>query len=138
MTIGIQLGSIIDEVGTPAFLHAFFSTISGNLEPQGWGSRFPALLSKLYSGRLDASDATKARAELRIITDELTRLPPDRVIWDVEDRSARPLWGDNIAPDITSLANYFVTSTGRDLIQLLDEVLEEQERSGGTAEVVTY
>ncbi len=36
MGVGIQLGRITDEIGSGAFLHAFFSTISGNLEPNGW------------------------------------------------------------------------------------------------------
>ena len=30
MGVGIQLGRITDEIGSGAFLYAFFSTISGN------------------------------------------------------------------------------------------------------------
>jgi len=36
-----------------------------------------------------------------------------------EDLSKRPPWGDNISSDITSLANYFITNDGKDLIDVL-------------------
>lgn len=90
MTVGIELGSIIDEVGTGDFFHAFFSTISGNLEPKGWGSRFPVLMNKLYPGEATQPDAAEALAELGQASAELAKLPVSKVIWDVEDRSKAP------------------------------------------------
>ena len=47
------------------------------------------------------------------------------VIWDAEDLSLTPPWGNNISSDITDLSNYFVTSDGRDLISVLNEALED-------------
>jgi hypothetical protein len=138
MTVGIELGNIIDEIGTGDFFHAFFSTISGNLEPKGWGSRFPVLMNKLYQGEVTQSDAAAALAELDQASAELAKLPARKVIWDVEDRSKTPPWGDRIATTITDLSNYFVTSTGRDLIELLREVLVELRDAGGVAKVVNY
>ena len=138
MTIGMKLGSITDEVGSFSFLHAFFSTVSGNLEPEGWGSRFPMLLQRLYAGKLEAIDAAEARAELRNIAKGLSELGPDKVIWNLDDRTLQPPWGNVISPEITSLANYFVTSTGRDLVQIMEEIFDEQVQSGGTVEVVSY
>jgi len=138
MAVGIELGSVIDEIGTGDFFHAFFSTISGNLEPAGWGSRFPALMKKLYQGELAQQDAAGALAELDRVTAELAKLPVNKVIWDVEDRAKAPPWGNNIAKTITNLSNYFVTSTGRDLIELLREVLVELKDAGGVAKVVNY
>ena len=64
MTVGIKVGSNTDKIGSPAFLHAFFSTISGNLEPNGWGSRFPAIMNKLYQGSISALEVTAAIEEL--------------------------------------------------------------------------
>ena len=48
-----------------------------------------------------------------------------------------PPWESNISADITDLSNYFVTSTGRDLISSLKEILEELRDRGGLAKVVT-
>lgn len=136
MTVGIQLGSITDEVGASDFFHSFFSTISGNLEPDGWGTRFPLLLDSLYSGELQQKDAIEALNELKKVKMELATLSPKKVIWDIESREKDPPWGFNISADITDLSNYFVTSTGRDLINLLNEALEELRDRGGVLKVV--
>ena len=138
MAVGIKLRSITDEIGTADFFHAFFSTISGNLEPEVWGSRFPILLTRLYSGELNQIDASAALEELDEVCAELARLPVDRVIWDIADRSKTPPWGDNISEDVTNLSNYFMTSTGRDLLVLLREILEELRDTGGTMKIVTF
>lgn len=138
MTVGLRLGSITDEVGSGDFFHAFFSTVSGNLELKGWGSRFPILMRDLYSGELRSDYAAEALLELDKISRELAEFPSSRVVWDIKDRTKTPPWGDNIADTITDLSNYFVTSTGRDLIQVMREVLEDLRDSGGVLKVVSY
>ena len=137
MTVGLKLGSITDEIGGQDFFHAFFSTVSYRLENNGWGSRFPCLLKKLYQGKLEQGDATQTLEELDVITSELSGFSPDNVVWDIENLEASPPWGDNISSDITDLSNYFVTSTGRDLIGVLKECLEELRDKGGTIEVIS-
>lgn len=138
MTIGIEVGSITDEIGSPDFFHAFFSTISANLEPAGWGTRFPVVMHKLYSGELSHRDSAAALRELDAIRQELARFPVGKLVWDIEDRAKRPPWGDRIANTITDLSNYFVTSAGRDLIAVLREALEELRNGEGSAKIVIY
>ena len=60
------------------------------------------------------------------------------MIWDIEDRAKIPPWGSDISTDVTNLANYFVTSTGRDLIDLLKEALEASRDEQQAAEIVQY
>ena len=136
MSVGIKVGSITDEIGASDFFHAFFSTVSGNLESEGWASRFPTMLGKLYQGNLDASHAKSALSELHKIQKELAAFAPDKVIWDIENPSKQPPWGNNISSEITSLANYFVTSTGRDLILTLIEALEDSASNNKPVAVV--
>jgi 2,3-bisphosphoglycerate-dependent phosphoglycerate mutase len=136
MAVGIKVGSITDEIGTSDFFHAFYSTVSGRLEAQ-WGERFPSLMH-LYDGKLPCEQAPAALAELADIRSKLAAFPPDRVIWDIEDRAKMPPWGSNISADITNLSNYFVTSTGRDLIDLLHEALEASRDEQRPAEIVRY
>jgi len=136
MAVGLSLGRIIDEIGSTDFFYAFFSTVSGRLEPEGWGSRFPIIMEKLYRGDLAQEDAGAALAEINRIVDELSHHSSNQIIWDYGDRSKMPPWGDKISSDITSLANYFVTSTGRDLIEVIKEVLIELKERGGTLRVV--
>ena len=136
MAVGIQLGSIIDEVGTDDFFHAFFSTIAANLEPGGWGTRFPVIMKTFYAGSLTQPDAAAALAELVTIRRELSLLFPAKIVWDYEDRSKQPPWGNAIAKEITNLSNYFVTSTGRDLFSSLQEIFEELIQDGGVVTIV--
>ncbi|MFM2577669.1 Imm70 family immunity protein [Vibrio fortis] len=136
MSVGIKVGSITDEIGTSDFFHAFFSTISSNLESEGWASRFPVLLGKLYQGNLDASLAKSALLELYQIQSELATFKPEKAVWDIENPKKHPPWGSNISLEITSLANYFVTSTGRDLISTLIEALEDAASSNKPVAIV--
>lgn len=92
----------------------------------------------LYSGELRSDYAAEALLELDKISRELAEFPSSRVVWDIKDRTKTPPWGDNIADTITDLSNYFVTSTGRDLIQVMREVLEDLRDSGGVLKVVSY
>lgn len=138
MTVGLRLGSITDEVGSEGFFHSFFSTISGNLEVDGWGGRFPVLLNGLYQGELHQKDAASALAELDVVEIEFAKYPPEAVIWDIGDRSKTPPWAGRISSDITDLSNYFVTSTGRDLIPMIRECLEELRDVGGGLKIVAY
>lgn len=124
MAVGISVGSITDELGASSFVHSFFSTISVHCEPNGWGSRFPRLMKDLYQGRLAYAYAEQALEELRQAKSALEILPPSAVVWDIENRSAKAPWGDNISPNITSLGNYFVSSTGRDVFGIFEEALQ--------------
>jgi hypothetical protein len=65
-----------------------------------------------------------ALKELAVIRHELMRYPTTAIIWDIEDRSKAPPWGNRIAPTITSVGNYFVSSTGQDFFDLLNETLQ--------------
>ncbi len=124
MGVGLKVGSVVTEVGTSDFLYSFFSTVGYHLEKGDWGSRFPEIMNELYQGKLRHQNAQKVVDDLRRIRDELSAFRPDAVIWDIEDLSAAPPWGDNISDSITSLANYFVTSGGKDLFDVLIECFE--------------
>lgn len=106
-------------IGSGSFLHCFFSTVSYRLEPNGWGSKYPILMNKLYQEAMVKEDKAKLLAEVQSVHQELAKFGPDEVVWDIEDLSKQPPWGNNIAPSITSLANYFVTSNGTDLFEVL-------------------
>ena len=110
------------------FLQSFFSTIAARLEPGGWGTRFPAVMRTLYVGTIAGEDAVRALAELARIRNELRAFAPAAVVWDYEDRSKRPPWGDEIAHEITDLGTHFVTSDGKDLFAVLDEALADAAR----------
>ncbi len=132
MTIGLRVGQITDELGSSEFVHAFFSTISGNCE-ESWGAAYPHLMKELYQGRLNAENAGVALTELQDALEKLNQLPVSNLIWDINNKEATPPWGDQIAPSITSLGDYFVTSVGRDMFTVLAEALEDATSNGKDA-----
>ncbi len=106
MAVGFTVMFYWYHVGTGDFLHSFFSTIAFNLENKKWGSKYPVIMNQLYSGELDAAEIESAMRELDSIEQELKKYPPDKVVWDIED-----------------LSNYFVTSDGENLIDVLRRAL---------------
>ena len=139
VTVGIEVGGIVSEVGSAQFLDAFFGTIHYHLEEDKWGGKYPILLNDLYQGKLTADKAAGALLELDAITVELAKFAPDEVIWDLNNVDTRPPWGDNISDEITDLSNYFVTSTGRDLIGTIRESIESMQTTTGTVlEIVSF
>ena len=111
MAVGFKVKYYWYQIGRGDFLHSFFSTVAYNLENDNWGSRFPIIMNELYQGKMSWMNVDKA-------------FSPDKVIWDIEDLSKQPPWGNNISKDITSLSNYFVTSDGEDFLATFLRALE--------------
>jgi len=109
-------------------LASFFSTVSYRLEPEGWGTRFPALMDDLYLGHLPTERLAEAASELATVREELTRLPASEVIADYDDpeRAAFPPPESREAP----AGEYFRSHDGRELLTVLEggvEVAREHE-----------
>ena len=131
--VGFYVQSTMWIVGPDFVLHSLFSTIASQVEPAGWGSRFPALMQELYAGRLPHERVHQARAELRQIREELDRLRPEARVYAYEDPTLLTPWA--VPPGATSLADCFVSSHGRSVLGLLDEALEMSAEVGGEVEV---
>lgn len=128
MALAAWVGRDRFELGEPAFLKAFFSTIFEKLEGREWGRHFPVLMREFYSGRLSHNHAAAAAVELNAARAQLAAFKPSDLVWDFEDRRLQPPWGDKISPHITSLGNYFVTSDGKDLVEVLQQVFTTSAR----------
>lgn len=124
MAVGLQVGPLFYKVGHGDFLHSFFSTIAFHLEKKEWGSRYPILMDNLYNGKILKEDVEKALVEIKEIKKEFTSYSPDKVIWDIENLSKSPPWKNDISNKITTLSNYFITSDGENLFDLIHKSLE--------------
>lgn len=122
--VSFRVGCMMYEIGTASFLHSFFSTVAYRLENNRWGSKFPVIMNELYQGKLSFENVPAAKEELTQIKKALTKLSPNKVIWDIEDLSKQPPWGDNISEEISSLGNYFITCDGRDFIEVFNMALD--------------
>jgi len=92
-------------------------------------------MNELYSGRLSHLHANAAESELGAIREALAAFDPKDVVWDFENRAAKPPWGDAISPEIRSLASYFVTSDGKGLIDVMREASQEAIRQKKDVEI---
>lgn len=115
MAVGIAAGSQVWILSHPDLLNAFFSTVAVRLEGGDWGSRFPFVMNGLASDDgLTADQVEPAGLELNEIFDELEKLPVSDLVWDADDASAAPPWGDDVWHGITRLDEYFTTSDNGD------------------------
>ncbi|WP_242221405.1 Imm70 family immunity protein [Bacillus cereus group sp. BfR-BA-01380] len=125
MAVGFSVDMFFYEAGHPDFLHSFFSTISYHTEPEGWGTKYPLLMKDLYFDKLKWQDATEALKNVEEIRETLSKIPPSKVIWDIEDLTKKPPYGDKIPEDITNLAEYHTTGRGTEFLTLLKNALKD-------------
>lgn len=74
------------ELGHSDFVHSFFSTISHHLEKDGWGTKYPLLMDELYHNELSWKDVATVKENLKEIEQELTKLPAELIVWDIESK----------------------------------------------------
>jgi 2,3-bisphosphoglycerate-dependent phosphoglycerate mutase len=138
MTIGFKQGSVITEIGPGGILHSLFSTIAYHLEGGDWGAKYPVVMKKLYSGSLSSQDVKEAYIEMNKIKTGLGKLMPEQIIWDIEDVTKAPPWGRVSPSHVKSMSDYYVTTTGRNLVNEIFDNLESLKEFGGSLDIVTY
>lgn len=124
MPVGVFVDPVFYKIGTAEFLNSFFSTVYVRLENSDWGSKYPIIMNHLYNGGLKKEEIIPAKEELLKIRGELKELLPGDVIWDFENLDIKAPWGDKISADITNLSNYFITTDGDNLFDVLEKAME--------------
>ena len=94
-------------------------------------------MNELHQGTLPAEHLAAGADELAQIKQELAQFSPNQVIWDIDDRSLTPPWGDNISEDITDLRNYFVTSEGEDFLTVFAAALDKAQQRNASLKIQT-
>lgn len=125
MTVGIKVDFLWYPIGTGDFFHSFFSTICVNLEDNNWGSKFPVIMKDMYFGELTKEKIVAAKEELEYIKLGLSKIEPNKVVWDIENFKKMPPWGEKISKDITNLSEYFITVDGQNLIEVINKAFYE-------------
>lgn len=135
MSVSAWVGKKHFAIGAASLFKALFSTIYLRIEDGRWGSRFPIVMCELYAGHVSFQRAAGAKNELKEIQERFGNFSPSEVVWDFEKPTSRPPWGENIAPTIKNLAEYFVTEDGRDLLEVLVEALDLSSARGEDLEI---
>jgi 2,3-bisphosphoglycerate-dependent phosphoglycerate mutase len=131
--VDLYAGNTMWTGGEDFWLHSFFSTIAYQLETDGWGSRFPALMDDLYAGRLPVDRVNEARAELATIDAELRQLPPEDRVFDYDDPKGPTPWP--VPPEAESLADCFLTANGLSILDVLARALDVSEEARADLEI---
>lgn len=119
MAVGVLVDCFYYDLGHSDFVHSFFSTISYHLEKEGWGTKYPLLMNDLYNNKLSWNDVAVAKTNLIEIEQQLSKLSPEHIVWDIDDISKKPPWGESISPKVANLANYFATAHGETFFEVI-------------------
>ena len=76
-------------------------------------------MNDFYNNKLSWNDVKVARTNLIEIEQQLSKLSPEHIVWDIVDISKKPPWGETISPKVTNLANYFATADGETFIKVI-------------------
>lgn len=85
--------------------------------------KVPFALEFLHTGNCEAKNALETARQINLIHDKLAQYDPEKAVYDLENPNKSAPWNGKISPVITSCANLFTTSDGKDLFSELVEIL---------------
>ena len=94
----------------------WFSIYSTAKKKIGKLPRISNAIAFLETGHCEGEMALECAREFNLIRDEFSKIPPNKIVYDINDLSLSAPWCDNISPIVTSCANLFITADGKDLL----------------------
>ncbi len=89
-------------------------------------------------GCLKEEFAKEALSEAKAIKEGLSNLPPEKVIWDIENLSEEAPWGNEIGEHIKNVAMFYMTKNGLNLVDELVDNIDAIIQFGGNLEIISY
>lgn len=106
----------------------WFSVYSTALDTFGHKSKKVELaLAFMESGMCDGSDGYEVARQFNIIRDEFSKIPPEKAIYDINDKKKKAPWAGKLSPVITSCGNLYTTADGDDLFSEVVSILSYAE-----------
>ena len=122
--IHITVRNFIFELGYPSIMKALFNSIAHHLEGREWGSKYPVIMNELYYEGIEVEHLEQGLKEIKEIQEKLKDYAPDQIVWNYEDITISPPWGNRISDNITSLSNYFMSTDGNESIDTIIYAIE--------------
>lgn len=101
-------------IGTSDILQSLYSTIRVRLDY--FKEKVPLAFNFLECGKCNSIAAMETAKQFNLLRDELSKVAPQQAVYDFRDLSRRSPWDGRISPVITSCANFYITSDGKDLL----------------------
>lgn len=70
----------------------------------------------MEKGICDGKDGYEVARQFNLIRDELSRIVPDKAVYDINNKKKTAPWKGKLSPVITSCANLYTTADGKDLL----------------------
>ncbi len=78
--------------------------------------KIPLAMAFLKDGKCDAKNALELARQFNLLRDELSKFDPKKAVYDMRDPDKKAPWDNNLSPIVTSCANLYTTSDGKDLL----------------------
>ena len=102
------------DVGSSDLLFALYSTIVSCLGTNN--KNIGDAIAFLETRKCESSETLKTARQFNLIRDMLSQFKPDKAVYDINDKAKKGPWEGNLSPIVTSCANLFLTSEGKDLL----------------------
>lgn len=111
----------IIDIGEEDIWKAVYSTIISCI---GYNkNKYPLVFDFIKNGKCYGENGYETARQFNLIRDELSRFPPEKAVYDIDNPSIEAPWKENLSPVITSCANLFTTEDGKDLLYELVSIL---------------
>ena len=108
-------------VGQYEIWHCLYSTVAVRLKD--FEEKAPLAFRFLQSGECASAEATKTARDINLVRDELSKIPPESAVFDLNDMERETPWKDHLSEVITSCNTMFTTSDGKDLLYEIVSIL---------------
>ena len=90
----------------------------------------------LNTGKCNAKNGLETARQFNIIRDEFAKLSVEEIVYDANDPEMEVPWKNNISPTITSCANFYTTSDGKDLLCEIVSILCYAQSNNVSIEII--
>ncbi|MGO5168771.1 Imm70 family immunity protein [Bacillota bacterium LCP21S3_D9] len=121
MRIIAQDGKRIVDIGESDIWTCIYSTA---VDSFGFGKRkISKALAFMECGECSHIDGYETARQFNLIRDEFAKISPEKAVYNLKDRKKKAPWEGKISPVVTSCANLFTTSDGKDLLYEVVSIL---------------
>lgn len=116
------------DVGNGSLWHALHSTAVFKISNDDIDLLQFAMIF-LDSSTCHRDDAQITARQMELLKKRLAKIPPNEVVYDMNDIRKKAPWGDFISESITSCADLFTTADGKNLLDEIITLLKYADKS---------
>jgi len=109
------------DLGSYSVWKSLYSTVRTYIDMDG--SKYPSAMVFFESVSCQGNDGYKVGRQINHIRDELSQIPPEKSVYDLDNPGLKAPWEGKISPVITSCANLYTTADGKDLLYEIVSIL---------------